>query len=63
MLKTTLQGACAIAALAALPAPGQTLSNHWEDLTSPEVVQALQQSNQTCLLPFGVVEKHGPSGN
>jgi creatinine amidohydrolase len=43
-------------------ASAQQLSTHWEDLTSPEFVQALQQSKSTCLLPFGIIEKHGPSG-
>jgi creatinine amidohydrolase len=62
MFKRSLQCISALAIFAALPSQGQALSNHWEDLTSAEFVQALQQSNQTCLLPFGVVEKHGPSG-
>jgi creatinine amidohydrolase len=62
MFRRSLQSICALAIFAAVPSHGQTLSNHWEDLTSAEFVQALQQSNQTCLLPFGVVEKHGPSG-
>ena len=56
--------AAAVAALAASPLCAQrnTLSTHWEDLTSADFVQALQQSSQTCLLPFGIIEKHGPSG-
>lgn len=40
----------------------QQLSNHWEDLTAADFVQALSQSKSTCLLPFGIIEKHGPSG-
>jgi creatinine amidohydrolase len=49
--------------LAASPLLAQTaLPTHWEDLTAPEFVQALQQSGQTCILPFGVIEKHGPAG-
>ena len=39
-----------------------TLPTHWEDLTASEFVAALQKSEQTCLLPFGIIEKHGPSG-
>lgn len=53
------------AALAVVVAPslyGQALSTHWEDLTAADFVQALQRSNQSCLLPFGIIEKHGPSG-
>ena len=40
----------------------QQMSVHWEDLTSPDFVKALTESKGTCLLPFGIVEKHGPSG-
>ena len=34
----------------------------WEELTGPDFVQALQASKGTCALPFGIIEKHGPSG-
>ena len=40
----------------------QSLPTHWEDLTAADFVQALQRSQQTCLLPFGIIEKHGPAG-
>jgi creatinine amidohydrolase len=40
----------------------QNLSPHWEELTGPDFVKALQASKFTCVLPFGIVEKHGPSG-
>lgn len=36
------------------------LSVHWEELTAPDFVQAIRQSGGTCLLPFGILEKHGP---
>lgn len=36
------------------------LSTHWEELTAPDFVQAIKQSGGTCLLPFGILEKHGP---
>ncbi len=42
------------------------LSPHWEDLTGPDFVHAIQQSEGVCLLPFGIIEKHGahlPLGN
>jgi creatinine amidohydrolase len=35
------------------------LSPKWEELTSEEFVQAIQRSQGTCLLPFGILEKHG----
>ena len=36
------------------------LSTHWEELTAPDFVQAIRQAQGTCLLPFGILEKHGP---
>src|SRR6266403_913540 len=36
------------------------LSAKWEDLTAADFRQAIQQSKGTCLLPFGILEKHGP---
>ncbi len=36
------------------------LSVHWEELTAEDFVQAIRQSGGTCLLPFGILEKHGP---
>jgi creatinine amidohydrolase len=39
---------------------GQKLSVHWEELTAPDFVQAISRSGGTCLLPFGILEKHGP---
>ena len=40
----------------------QGLSAKWEELTAPDFMQALQASKGTCALPFGIIEKHGPSG-
>ena len=40
----------------------QGLSAKWEELTGPDFVGALQASKGTCALPFGIIEKHGPSG-
>jgi creatinine amidohydrolase len=48
------------------PAPAQTtspqpkLSVHWEELTAADFVEGVQRSQGTCLLPFGILEKHGP---
>jgi creatinine amidohydrolase len=36
------------------------LSVHWEELTAGDFRTAIQQSQGTCLLPFGILEKHGP---
>lgn len=47
--------------LGVIPALGQTkLSTKWEELTAEDFRTAIQQSKGTCLLPFGILEKHGP---
>jgi creatinine amidohydrolase len=35
------------------------LSAHWEDLTAADFRTAIERSKNTCLLPFGILEKHG----
>ena len=40
--------------------PQAKLSVHWEELTAADFRTAIQQSQGTCLLPFGILEKHGP---
>jgi creatinine amidohydrolase len=47
--------------LFAMPAWPQTkLSPRWEELTAEDFRTAIQQAEGTCLLPFGIIEKHGP---
>lgn len=36
------------------------LSPHWEELTGPDFITAIHQAQGVCLLPFGILEKHGP---
>ena len=36
------------------------LSVHWEELTASDFRDGIRQSQGTCLLPFGILEKHGP---
>jgi creatinine amidohydrolase len=36
------------------------LSVRWEELTAADFRSAIQKSGGTCLLPFGILEKHGP---
>src|SRR6476660_8390655 len=36
------------------------LSPKWEELTAADFRAGIQQSQGTCLLPFGILEKHGP---
>jgi creatinine amidohydrolase len=51
----------AIVLVAAGPARGQTKPTvKWEELTAGDFREAIQKSRGTCLLPFGILEKHGP---
>jgi creatinine amidohydrolase len=49
---------------AAYPAQSQAappkLSVHWEELTAADFREGIHRSQGTCLLPFGILEKHGP---
>ena len=47
-----------LAAVTAVAA--QSLSVKWEELTAGDFVQAIEKAHGTCLLPFGILEKHGP---
>jgi creatinine amidohydrolase len=47
-------------AQAASSAPEGKLSVHWEELTASDFRAAIRRSEGTCLLPFGILEKHGP---
>ena len=47
--------------LGTIPARGQSrLSVKWEELSAEDFRAAMQQAKGTCLLPFGILEKHGP---
>lgn len=46
-------------------APSEThaqtkLSTKWEELTAGDFKEAIVKAQGTCLLPFGILEKHGP---
>ena len=38
----------------------EKLSVHLEELTAEDFVKGIQRSGGTCMLPFGILEKHGP---
>jgi len=38
---------------------GQKLSPYWEELTSSDFALAVKQSEGVCVIPIGVLEKHG----
>ncbi|HYL13057.1 MAG TPA: creatininase family protein [Terriglobales bacterium] len=40
--------------------PQAKISVHWEELTAGDFRDGIRQSQGTCLLPFGILEKHGP---
>jgi creatinine amidohydrolase len=40
--------------------PQNKLSVHWEELTAADFRAGIHQAQGTCLLPFGILEKHGP---
>ena len=42
------------------PSPQNRLSVHWEELTAADFRDAIGRAQGTCLLPFGILEKHGP---
>ncbi len=49
----------------ALMAQGTGTNNHdlpvkWEELTSPDFITAVERSAKTCVIPLGILEKHGP---
>jgi creatinine amidohydrolase/Fe(II)-dependent formamide hydrolase-like protein len=47
-------------ALTSTLAVAQDLSVKWEELTAGDFTKAIEKSRGTCVLPFGVLEKHGP---
>jgi creatinine amidohydrolase len=39
--------------------PSSQLSVHWEELTAADFREGIHRAQGTCLLPFGILEKHG----
>jgi creatinine amidohydrolase len=46
--------------IASLAQTGSKLSSKWEELTGPDFITAIHQAQGVCILPFGIIEKHGP---
>lgn len=40
--------------------PENDLSVKWEELTAPDFIKAVEKSARTCVIPLGILEKHGP---
>lgn len=49
-----------ICLLACLALQAQNLSVKWDELSAVEFVKAIEKSRGVCVLPFGILEKHGP---
>src|ERR1700687_246719 len=65
--KTWLVLSLSLSVVLALPqflnaqaASSAKLSVHWEELTASDFREGIHRSQGTCLLPFGILEKHGP---
>jgi creatinine amidohydrolase len=60
-MRNIVVGFLALLLLASHSAEGQAKhSVKWEELTSADFRDAIAQAQGTCLLPFGILEKHGP---
>ena len=68
MKKTCLALAGALVLFSAAARPTQQAAKpaapaipvRYEELTAPEFVQAVARSGATCIIPLGILEKHGP---
>ena len=46
--------------LLSVAAKAQEIPSRWDELTASDWAQALERSSRTCILPIGILEKHGP---
>lgn len=56
----SLTAILASTALAQTPGPQGPLPVRWEELTAADFRDAIGRAQGTCLLPIGIMEKHGP---
>lgn len=61
-MRRTLALCLVPAAILIQQAAARPLSPKWEELTAPDFPKAIERAGGVCLLPFGIIEKHGPSG-
>ena len=45
---------------AGIEAFSQEIPYKYEELTAPDFIKAVEKSSKTCIIPIGVMEKHGP---
>src|SRR5256885_701007 len=59
-LLVSINALCVSIAWAQSPPAQNKLSVHWEELSAAEFRDGISRAQGTCLLPFGILEKHGP---
>jgi creatinine amidohydrolase len=59
-MRSVILGLLAATSIAGLAQTGSKLSPKWEELTGPDFITAIHQAQGVCMLPFGIIEKHGP---
>src|SRR5204862_3310436 len=60
MLNLLISRVAVFGLVSAAQACAQSLPVKWEELTAGDFVAAIQKAQGTCVLPFGILEKHGP---
>ncbi|MDB5230929.1 MAG: creatininase family protein [Chitinophagaceae bacterium] len=58
--KTTHMRLLCLLLFVSITANAQRLPVRWDELTAGKWNEALEKSNYTCILPIGILEKHGP---
>jgi creatinine amidohydrolase len=59
-MRSIVLGLLAATSIASLAQTESKLSPKWEELTGPDFITAIHQAQGVCMLPFGIIEKHGP---
>jgi creatinine amidohydrolase len=60
-MKTLITTALALGSIMLAAAqPTRNLPSAWDELTSPDFATAVERSGGVCVIPMGVIEKHGP---
>ena len=59
-MRSLALGLLAAASIASLAQTESKLSPKREELTGPDFITAIHQAQGVCMLPFGIIEKHGP---
>jgi len=63
VLLSTVGGLACLAGILNAQATSKTIADlavRYEELTAPDFIQAVARSQSTCIIPVGILEKHGP---